>query len=435
MKYGLAQTFALSIALAIGVAGRAAAQPDLRGHGGPVRAVAVTPDGARAISGSFDSSAIVWSLADGKALAILRFHDDAINAVLTLKNGYVTAGADGRIAIWRAGQDAAPVKAINAHKGPIAGLALAPDGKSLASASWDRTIALIGIASGKVLQRFEGHTGNVNAVAFSPDGAFVASAGYDASFRIWPLAGGPPTVLALPAALNSLAYVSPSLIAIGGADGNIYLASAGGQLIATIDAGEIPAIAMAVSPDGARLAAASPRGSVTFIDVAKRAKLFTLSGPGLPVWSLAFTPDGRQLLTGGSDRIVRRWDARTGDHLGAVASRPARDDFGPYANMPGAEVFKACSVCHTLTPDDGARAGPTLYGLFGRKAGSLPGYNYSPAFRKLTLIWSEETVARLFEIGPQAYTPGTKMPEQTLGNAEDRRTLVEFLRAATQLRK
>jgi len=225
------------------------------------------------------------------------------------------------------------------------------------------------------------------------------------------------------------------LIAAGGANGFVYLLDPAGKLLAEIDAGEIPAIALAVSPDGTRLAAASPRGSVTLIDLAKRAKLFTLSGPGLPVWSASFTPDGRQLLTGGSDRLVRRWDARNGDHLGAVTSRPAADDFGPYGNMPGAEVFKACAVCHTLTPDGGARAGPTLFGIFGRKAGNVAGYDYSPAFRQLDLVWTEETVARLFEIGPQAYTPGTKMPEQTVGNAQERKALIEFLRAASRPRE
>ncbi len=52
-------------------------------------------------------------------------------------------------------------------------------------------------------------------------------------------------------------------------------------------------------------------------------------------------------------------------------------------------------------------------------------------FRKLDIVWTEETVSRLFEIGPQAYTPGTKMPEQTVGNAEERHALIEFLKVAT----
>jgi cytochrome c len=76
----------------------------MRGHGGPVRAVAVAPDGATAISGSFDTSAIRWSLARNAAEQVLRFHESAVNAVAFLKDGRtVTGGEDGKIAIWKPG--------------------------------------------------------------------------------------------------------------------------------------------------------------------------------------------------------------------------------------------------------------------------------------------------------------------------------------------
>src|SRR5207302_11290786 len=112
----------------------------LRGHGGPVRAVAVSADGATAISGSFDTSAIRWSLTRNAAEQVLRFHDDAVNAVALLRDGRaVTAGADGRIAIWTPG-NAEPDAVLEGHTAPIAGLALSPDGATLASASWDQTV-------------------------------------------------------------------------------------------------------------------------------------------------------------------------------------------------------------------------------------------------------------------------------------------------------
>jgi cytochrome c len=51
--------------------------------------------------------------------------------------------------------------------------------------------------------------------------------------------------------------------------------------------------------------------------------------------------------------------------------------------------------------------------------------------KKLDIVWSKETVAKLFEIGPAHYTPGTKMPEQTIGVEEDRKALVDFIARTT----
>ena len=92
--------------------------------------------------------------------------------------------------------------------------------------------------------------------------------------------------------------------------------------------------------------------------------------------------------------------------------------------------IRACIACHTFSPDEGNRAGPTLAGIFGRRIATLPGYNFSDALKKLDIVWTPETVSKLFEVGPAAYTPGTKMPEQTIGSAEDRKALVEFLARA-----
>ena len=91
-----------------------------------------------------------------------------------------------------------------------------------------------------------------------------------------------------------------------------------------------------------------------------------------------------------------------------------------YAGNPDAEVFRACIACHTLDPDDGDRAGPTLHGIFGRRIASVPGYHYSPAFREMDIVWTPETVSKLFELGPSQYTRGTKMPEQTISDRGDR---------------
>ena len=147
---------------------------------------------------------------------------------------------------------------------------------------------------------------------------------------------------------------------------------------------------------------------------------------------MAFLPDARTLLSGGGDRAIHRWDAETLEPQDTAASRTAEDPLAAYAGDSGATVFRACAACHTLQPEDGIRAGPNLHGLFGRRIATLPGYNFSPALRQLDFVWTRETVAKLFEIGPAAYTPGTKMPEQRIGRAEDREALINFLERATK---
>jgi cytochrome c len=408
-----------------------AAHAQLRGHGGPVRAVAVAPDGETAISGSFDSSAIRWSLTRNAALQVLRFHEDAVNAVAFLKDGRVaTAGEDGRIALWRAGE-AQPERVLEGHKGPVVALAVSPDGTALASAAWDRTVRLWPL-NGGAPRVLEGHQQNVNAVAFAPDGRTLVSSGYDATLRLWPLAGGAPAVVTLPTPLNAVAVAPDGEIAAAGADGKVYLFDPAGASRGEVETGPAPVIALAVSGDGALLAAAGIRGSVAIIARKDRTLARTLVGPGLPVWSLAFFPDNHTLLTGGTDRMVRRWDATTGEPVGALALGMPEDPLAAFAGDPGAEVFRACVACHTLRADEGNRAGPSLHHIFGRRIATLPGYNYSPALKDLDIVWTPETVAKLFELGPATFTPGTKMPEQHISSAADRAALVQFLQKATR---
>src|SRR4051794_29364557 len=126
----------VAVLLALG-AGPVRAQ--LAGHGGPVKSVALSADGQSVLSGSFDTSAILWSQQSESAQQVLRFHSDAVNAVAFLRDGRMaTAGADARIAIWTRGRDE-PDRILGGHQGPIVSLSVSPDGAQIASASWDHT--------------------------------------------------------------------------------------------------------------------------------------------------------------------------------------------------------------------------------------------------------------------------------------------------------
>ncbi|HZC55120.1 MAG TPA: c-type cytochrome [Xanthobacteraceae bacterium] len=407
-------------------------EAQLSGHGGPIRALAISADGAAALSGSFDTSAIRWSLRRNAAEQVLRFHESAVNAVAFLADGRaITAGEDGRIAIWTPGKQE-PDAVLDGHEGPIVALAVSPDGTTLASASWDRTTRVWPLAGGapRVL---EGHRQNVNGVAFAPDGEMLVSAGYDGTVRIWRLKElDPPLVATLPFPLNALVVAPDGEVITAGADGKVYFLSPAGETRGAVEASPTPILSIAISGNGDRVAAASTRGSVAIVDRRTRTLARTLVGPGMPVWSSAFFPDNRTLLTGGADRLIRRWDSETGEPIGSIASGGGEDPLAAYPGDPGAQVFRACVACHTLEPDQANRAGPTLHGIFGRRIATLPGYNFSEALKHLDIVWTPETVAKLFEIGPARYTPGTKMPEQRIGAREDRDQLVRFLERAAK---
>ena len=236
----------------------------------------------------------------------------------------------------------------------------------------------------------------------------------------------------MPSPLNAVAVGGNGEIAAGGGDGRVYFLAGDGARSGEVAAGQRPVISLAVSPDGAFAAAASIGGSVAIIDRKTRALARTLVGPGLPVWSVAFLPDSRTLLTGGADNIIRRWNATTGEPVDSLLVEAAGDPLAAYAGDHGAEIFRACVACHTLGAELANRAGPSLAGIFGRRIATLPGYNFSEALKRLDIVWTPETISRLFEIGPAAYTPGTKMPEQRIGSEQDRAALVQFLQRTTK---
>src|SRR5947207_905666 len=227
--------------MAVSAAGLQPIHAQLRGHGGPVRALAISSDGAHVVSGSFDTSAIRWSLSRNVAEQVMRFHDGPVNAVALLKDGRIaTAGGDAHIAIWTPGQQI-PDQVFEGHSGPIVALAVSPDGKTLASASWDRTVRLWPLAGGPA-RVLEGHTQNVNAVAFSPDGAQILSAGYDGTIRIDQTSGEGVAVHSLGVPLNSIAVAFDGQMIAAGANGTVFFLSPRGEPLGDINVATSPII-------------------------------------------------------------------------------------------------------------------------------------------------------------------------------------------------
>lgn len=405
----------------------AARSDEWRGHGGPVRTLDVSKDGKELLSGSFDGASIVWNTATGTAKNVLRFHAGSVDAVAFLPNGdFLTGGEDGIVSLWQPGGKN-PVMHWKLHDARVSALAVSPDGKRFASASWDGLVKVL--ASPGTIAELQGHQGPVNAVKFLADGT-VVSGGQDGTLRLW-REGKQADKVQMPSGITALAVLPGNSIAVGNGDGFVRFVE-NGKVTRELATGDLPVIALASSPDGKTLVAAQIRGAVSVIDVASGKIAATLVGPGLPVWSVAIMPDNKTLITGGGDRMIRRWNLATGEPVGALPIAKAADELAAYGDDPGAKLYRACIACHSLKRADGPRAGPTLEGIFGRKIGTEPGYVYSDALKGKDIVWTPETVSKLFEIGPAHYLPGTKMPEQTIGNASDRAALMQFLETATK---
>ncbi|MFN7003482.1 MAG: c-type cytochrome [Roseinatronobacter sp.] len=393
---------------------------DMTGHGGPVGALDVA--GPQLLSGSFDTRAILWDIDTAAARNVTRFHEGNVTAVAFLPDGgFVTAGQDGRIARWQA--DArAPDLATEPGVSAVASLAVSPDGGQVAVGSWDGQVRVLDLASGTV-QSHQAHSERVTGLGYLASGDLV-SVGGDARLVRWDAEFTPRARADLPDLPNGL-VISGARIAVIFAEGALRLFSDMGEMLPERFLTDRPLVALAASGDA--VVAGAIDGTVWALAPETLTQQMSFQAGNGPVWALALS-DG-EIFTAGADGVIRRWSLADGTALGGGEAR----DLAEYTDdSRGAEIWRACAVCHSLIPDDHSRAGPSLHGIFGQRIATQPGYDFSPALQDLDIVWTPRTVAELFEHGPEAYTPGSRMPEQRIASPEDRAALVEFLARAAQ---
>jgi cytochrome c len=422
---------AIVCAWAAGAMSATPASAELIGHGGPVRSIAVSSDGAMALTGSFDYSLMLWDLRSARALHRMTGQDAAVGAVAFVGPDRLVSGSDdGTLALWDRATGALILRKP-AHSGKVSALAISADGAVIASAGWDRSVRLWRAGDLSPVASIE-TAENVNALVITPDGA-LAGGGYDAGLRLWdPRSAAEIAALTgHEAGINALLALPDGRLVSASSDRTVRLWDVPARAEAGVLLGaEAAVLSLSAASDGRWIAAGDAAGFLTVWDASGK-PFRRWQAHGGPVWALAAA--GAQLLSAGADGLVRNWtilgDGPTGENI--------RADGAPLAALsgstdPGARLFAKCAACHTLTPEGGNKAGPTLYGLFGRRAGTVADYPYSPALRNSAIVWTEHTVDRLFALGPQEVTPGSKMPLQRMPDAAERAALIAFLQRTTR---
>lgn len=285
----------------------------LSGHKGSVNAAVYSPDGRYILTGGADQTVRIWDSKTGQEVRRFTAHLDAVNSVAFSPDGklLLTAGADNTVKIWDVNAPMGLVQ-FRGHTGEIYGMQSSTDGKRLLTFSLDETARLWDTSTGQQVQQFTGHLGWVTAGALSPDGKYVATGSHDTTGRVWNAATGAQVALSgLPAR-----YDFPIA--------NIY--------------GDLPYLGpyhqvavVAFSPDGKEVVSGDMGGNVYVWEAQTGERLQALSIGNAPS-SATFSPDGRYLLTSLFTQLSNAsgaeiWDARTGQavrffkgHTGRVTS-------------------------------------------------------------------------------------------------------------------
>lgn len=408
---------------------------DLVGHGGMVRAIDVSADGRYVISGSFDFTARLWDFSDQSEIAILEAHEGPVTSVIFLPTGkYAISTSDDKTAVMWDLLSKRPVRIFRGHQHKIMVAASTSDGKLIATGSWDKTIRIWHAGSGENLHSIKTPS-PVNAIVFLSDN-ILASGHHDPIIRLWDVGTGEALgkleghlmgVTSLDVSPDRKHLLSASI------DKTIRVWDTGNQKqIKEIKVHNSQVYAAKYSPDGKSALTAGKDGYVIHWDLLNEKPLREIFAHDQIVWAVDFAVDGQFAVSASSDDQARVWHLPTGDRIGDHVT--VEDEPKPWLSSkhPGAVLFTKCARCHSLKKNGPKRSGPHLEGLFGRQVGSVPGYSYTKSLRTADFIWNQDTIFDLFNLGPDVFLPGTKMPLQKVTNSTQLMNLVQYLQEITK---
>ena len=242
----------------------------LSGHTKGIRTMALAPNGRFLASGSGSGNVILWDVKNGKALHSLHTHSRPVEALAFSPNSRsLASGSMGNPIVLHDVPKGTVQKKLSARNESAFSIVFSSDGRRLVSGG-GKHIILWDVAKGTVLRKLKGHTSWVETVAFTPDGGTLVSGSLDNTIKLWNVAQG--------------------------------------TVLRTLGGYANPVLSVAFSPDGRTIASGSREYEVTFWDSQQGKRLSRLGGPASLVGPIAFSPDGRTIASGSKEYTIAHWD-------------------------------------------------------------------------------------------------------------------------------
>jgi WD40 repeat protein len=303
----------------------------LEGHEHLVSSVAFSPDGARILTGSYEGKALLWDATEGREARRYDGEGTHFVAAYSFDGSQILSGTAEGVAVLRDSASGRIIQRFEGHPGPVTAVAISRDGARVVTGSVDGLARLWDVNSGRMLRQLDDHIEGdqrvVTSVGFSADGSRAIVAVNDGKARLWDVEGA--TVLrrfdTAPDLVNAAISPDGSRILTGGylseLGPRLWDAETGRQmLLFNRDVvGAVFAGVVAFSPDGSRVAIGWGDGVTQVWDATTGRELHRYSGTGWPS-SIAFSPDGKLLVTGGD--IITIADAESGRLLRTLAGHP-----------------------------------------------------------------------------------------------------------------